>query len=158
MSVEEGKQKRENRKAKDRKDTRPMRCRAAGRCGSILPLTTILTIGYETFSPTLINVATHSQFINTSIIWGGGWMRPRAFLLIRSQFSASAKTRQHGGLQPCCVFITVVSRLCKTSRLFRATLILIQHTSFSIHVTFVLAGWLPHQRSLFEPDRVFLCT
>lgn len=76
VSVEEGKQKRENRKAKDRKDTRPMRCRAAGRCGSILPLTTILTIRYETFSPTLINVATHSQFINTSIIWGGaGWDR-----------------------------------------------------------------------------------
>lgn len=96
------------------------------------------------------------QYLN--YLGGGGWMRPRAFLLIRSQFSASAKTRQHGGLQPCCVFITVVSRLCKTSRLLRATLILIQHTSFSIHVTFVLARWLPHQRSLFEPDRVFLCT
>lgn len=57
----------ESRKAKGEKK-RPMKCRAADRCGSILPLTTILTIRYKTFSPTLINVAAHSPAINTSII------------------------------------------------------------------------------------------
>lgn len=110
MSVEEGKQRRENRKAKDRKDTRPMRCRAAGRCGSILPLTTILTIGYETFSPTLINVATHSQFINTSIIWGGG-------LDETESFSVDSLT---------------VQRLCKDKTARRpAAMLCVHHSRFS---------------------------
>lgn len=47
---------------------RPVRCGAAARCGSILTLTTILTAGYKTLSHSLINVTTHYQFINTSII------------------------------------------------------------------------------------------
>ena len=66
-------------------------------------------------------------------------MRPKALLLIRSQFSASADTRQHDGLQPCCVFSPVASRLCKTSRSLRAVLTLIQHASFHIHITFISA-------------------
>lgn len=64
------KQKRENTKAKDRKGKRirPGRRSCAGRFTTILPLTVLLTIGCKTFSLTLINVTTHSWFINTSII------------------------------------------------------------------------------------------
>lgn len=64
------KQMKENTKAKDRKGKkiRPGRRSCAGRFTSILPLTVLLTIGCKTFSLTLINVTTHSWFINTSII------------------------------------------------------------------------------------------
>lgn len=82
-----------------------MKCRAADRCGSILPLTTILTIGYKTFSLTLINVAAHSGSINTAIIrlnitLTSGLDETQSYssctsVLIRSQFITSAKTRQH---------------------------------------------------------------
>lgn len=53
---------------KVREKTRSMKRGAADRCGSILSPTTFLTIGHQTFSSTLINVATHPRPINTSII------------------------------------------------------------------------------------------
>lgn len=89
------------------KKIRPGRRSSAGRFTSILPLTVLLTIGCKAFSLTLINVTTHSWFINTSIIrlsitLPSGLAEPESYssctsllMYTCSQFSSRLKTKQH---------------------------------------------------------------